>query len=295
MWSNIYKLRTASAWGPFCTWIMSSLLKYYGNSIRSNFDSDDPTRSQFCTCHNSWAAVACVELWPGQIIFYIRAIFVFTRFGLWAHILFEKWTSVCTQCVLSQESQIDKIEWNWKYFQGFVGKYATTGYWQRRFNGDINQDNWINDYLDWKDFFLHHCYLSIFLIFILLFYGPGRWLNIFLPDLWAFRSGEGWNKINSLALGRFGRNNKCISQTYFTIDISSTSHEIGIRWAPQKKKKKGGGSFQVYSHYESKVMKLPYHQNGNSYFGKMASFYEMTVTPTILYIVNNVCSLNLIY
>ena len=40
-----------------------------------NPDSDDPVRSQICTCHDSWAVVTCAKLWSDHmIIFRARAI-----------------------------------------------------------------------------------------------------------------------------------------------------------------------------------------------------------------------------
>ena len=44
-----------------------SLFKYSGNSVHSNFNSNDPIRSQFCTCHNSWAVMTCANLWPDML------------------------------------------------------------------------------------------------------------------------------------------------------------------------------------------------------------------------------------
>ena len=38
-----------------------------------NHDSHNPVRSQICTCHDSWAVVACAKLWPDLIIiFHVR-------------------------------------------------------------------------------------------------------------------------------------------------------------------------------------------------------------------------------
>ena len=55
-------------------------------------------RSQFCTCHDSWAVMACAKLWPDWIMkikFKIQN--VFTRFHLWAHKAFMEWIRVCKQ------------------------------------------------------------------------------------------------------------------------------------------------------------------------------------------------------
>ena len=56
---------TNHLWGP--------QLNSCGIYFCSNFDSDDPTRSQICTCHNSWAVVTCAKLWSAHfIIFHVR-------------------------------------------------------------------------------------------------------------------------------------------------------------------------------------------------------------------------------
>ena len=47
---------------------------------------NDPFRWQCCTCHASWAVVACAKLWLDWIImFHVRIIGSFFRFGLKAH------------------------------------------------------------------------------------------------------------------------------------------------------------------------------------------------------------------
>ena len=38
-----------------------SYLKFCDNSVSSNFDSNDPIMSQFCTCHDSSAVVSCAK------------------------------------------------------------------------------------------------------------------------------------------------------------------------------------------------------------------------------------------
>ena len=57
------------------------------NSVSpSNFDSNDPIRSQFCTYHDSSAVMACAKLWLDWIImFHARTTCIFARFGLWPH------------------------------------------------------------------------------------------------------------------------------------------------------------------------------------------------------------------
>ena len=44
---------------------MSSWLKSCENIFCDNFNSHAPIRSQFCTCHDSLAVVACAKLEPG--------------------------------------------------------------------------------------------------------------------------------------------------------------------------------------------------------------------------------------
>ena len=44
--------------------------------------SDDLIRSEFCTCHDSWAVVRCAKFWPDLIsTIHIRATLMVTRFG----------------------------------------------------------------------------------------------------------------------------------------------------------------------------------------------------------------------
>ena len=58
------------------------------------FYSDDQIRSQFCTCHDSSAVMACAKLWPDwDIIFHKTVTCIIKRFGLWAHKSFVKWVS----------------------------------------------------------------------------------------------------------------------------------------------------------------------------------------------------------
>ena len=46
---------------------------HYWNLVKmkfSHFNSNDQIRSQFCTCHDSWAVVACAKLWPDLIVIF---------------------------------------------------------------------------------------------------------------------------------------------------------------------------------------------------------------------------------
>ena len=70
----------------FHKWVMSSSLKFHKKSSYSKFYYNDPIRSQFCTCHDSWAVVACAKLWPYWILmFHVRITDSLGRFRLWGH------------------------------------------------------------------------------------------------------------------------------------------------------------------------------------------------------------------
>ena len=65
--------------------LMNAQLKSCEN-FPSNCYSNDPIRSQFCTCHDSLAVMTCAKLQPNWVIvFRLMAIFMFTSFELWAH------------------------------------------------------------------------------------------------------------------------------------------------------------------------------------------------------------------
>ena len=64
----------------FKSFWLKSCEKYYCTSL----DSNDPVRSQICICHDSWAVVACANLWPDLIaINHVRMKRLFTRCGIW--------------------------------------------------------------------------------------------------------------------------------------------------------------------------------------------------------------------
>ena len=48
---------------PFHPGFMRLWMKSCENSVCSNFDSDYPIMSQFCTCHGSLAVMTCAKLW----------------------------------------------------------------------------------------------------------------------------------------------------------------------------------------------------------------------------------------
>ena len=71
---------------PFHPLFMSSWFKSCDNSNYFNMKNNDQFRSQFCTCQDSLAVVACAKLWPDWIIkIMIKAIRIVTRFQLSAH------------------------------------------------------------------------------------------------------------------------------------------------------------------------------------------------------------------
>ena len=74
--------------------ISQTWLKFCENLFPSDFDFDDPIRPQCCTCHDSWAVVACAKLWPDQMIIVRRAGL------LWSQRDFEwRWSVPLFQCL----------------------------------------------------------------------------------------------------------------------------------------------------------------------------------------------------
>ena len=66
--------------------------KSHKNCCRSYTKNNYEIRSQLCTCHNSWAVVACAKLWADCFIrIEIIPNLILKRFWLWAHKLFVKW------------------------------------------------------------------------------------------------------------------------------------------------------------------------------------------------------------
>ena len=74
--------RQLAGWGPFHKVLTSPSLKSCAHSLCSNFHYNDPIRSQFCTCHDSYAVVTCTNSWHDLL--YVRATCIFARFKLWA-------------------------------------------------------------------------------------------------------------------------------------------------------------------------------------------------------------------
>ena len=56
-------IRTFCAPGPISQMIYEQIIEIFC----SNFQCEHSIRSQFCTCHDSWAAVVCAKMWPDVI------------------------------------------------------------------------------------------------------------------------------------------------------------------------------------------------------------------------------------
>ena len=79
-------------------------------------------KSQFCTCHDSTAVLACAQLWPDlTIIYYVRVTRNLARFELSAHNIF------CELGPGQGWGQIRFIKYKYKYkyifFRSFKYKY----------------------------------------------------------------------------------------------------------------------------------------------------------------------------
>ena len=76
----------------FHWWLKSS--ESLLNSVCSYIHSNNPIRSLFCTCHDSWAVMTCAKLWPDLMIILCNnnTTLFFTKFVFWAHKPHVKWT-----------------------------------------------------------------------------------------------------------------------------------------------------------------------------------------------------------
>ena len=75
-----------ATWGPFHIWFRSSLSTSHKKSCDYYLMNNYPIRSQFCTCHDSWAVVTCANLWPDWVIrIQFESKQIFMKFQLWAH------------------------------------------------------------------------------------------------------------------------------------------------------------------------------------------------------------------
>ena len=55
---------------PVSLSVYELIIEIFWNWFCCNYDSNDTISPQFCTCHDSWAAVACAKLLPDLIIIY---------------------------------------------------------------------------------------------------------------------------------------------------------------------------------------------------------------------------------
>ena len=55
------------------------MIKISGKKIKQNFDSNDTISTQFCTCHDSLAIMACAKLWNDWIIICQSSTICFSR------------------------------------------------------------------------------------------------------------------------------------------------------------------------------------------------------------------------
>ena len=79
-----YVLGINGTWGPFYMRFMSSWLKSYQTHFYCNYESNDQIMSQFCTCHDSSAVVACAKIvtWSDHYLSSNNTMNC-KRFGLW--------------------------------------------------------------------------------------------------------------------------------------------------------------------------------------------------------------------
>ena len=88
---NDYLSQTLAFSDPFHNRLMSWWSKSCKTTCSFYVENDDPIKSQFCTCHDSWAVVTCANLWADGIIrIVVTSRIIFERFQLWAHKPFEK-------------------------------------------------------------------------------------------------------------------------------------------------------------------------------------------------------------
>ena len=84
----------SGSWGvdPFHNGFISHYRNFGEKKYCSHLKHTDQIISQFCTCHDSSADVACTKLWHDLIIMNkITTRWISTRFQLWVHKFFVKW------------------------------------------------------------------------------------------------------------------------------------------------------------------------------------------------------------
>ena len=59
-----YSSRQHEPWGPTISqWVYELIIQISWKFLFLFFYSNDPIKSHFCTCHDSWAVMACAKLW----------------------------------------------------------------------------------------------------------------------------------------------------------------------------------------------------------------------------------------
>ena len=90
---------------PFHQHFMSLSLKSHENIFCCNHYSDDAIRPWFCSCHDSWAVVACAKSWSDYMItIHMRTKYILARFVLWAPKWFGKWVAAMGSILVGQNS-----------------------------------------------------------------------------------------------------------------------------------------------------------------------------------------------
>ena len=62
--SCVFRVPRQLVLGHILQTLMSLSLRSRENTCSSYLKNDYEIRSQFCTCHDSWAVVSCAKLWP---------------------------------------------------------------------------------------------------------------------------------------------------------------------------------------------------------------------------------------
>ena len=104
--SGIMAHQTSHNGNPFHEQFMSWLPKFLKTSNYSYITNNDQIRSQFCTCHDSSAVVACAKMRPDWMItIEMRWYRIFTRFQWGAHKLLCNGPQKSVNCIQRTRSQ----------------------------------------------------------------------------------------------------------------------------------------------------------------------------------------------